>query len=537
METILRPVVVLLALLSICSGIEKVDVAYYEGRSGNIILKPKTIQDNPFLILSSTNQNQQSQALDDTLVSELVSYLVGGPIIQSSSHLERDSLASAVEGLPVSIFDKFKANLFVTIDGVGSEAKEQFSSLKLFSRGKQVPITKTSYPQDNIATLATFATGRTPSQHGIVGKSWNTPMGPFVAYRAEALPTVASVADIISQAFGGQSLILSASASYQMASAMGVHQYLHSESPFWNNMGFYWNAETKQFESIYPELTQESLVLCKSELIRNISARQFPASIQYLDTKDVLVTMDGEPVQFDFAVEEDWLLFAELEYAHSVLDQLKTDARLKELVNDNVPDLYFLSFSSIAQLKARYGNTSTKVAAAMFVLDQLLDQFIDDLSALYSNKLGNEIMFLGSKNAVDTLSWDENLKDAVYPVVEAYVKSPESFKTFFPSIYLEIEDSKAICSQLKSVLPQYVEAYCPERTQLFPYLDPVSRQSNNSNNTDNTTKDNASSFQIVLWMSIILALFLYGAVYPLFSMDVGADSLLYRMTSGKLHAS
>jgi hypothetical protein len=469
------------------------------------------------------------------LVSELVSYLVGGPIIQASNNLERDSLASAVEGLTVSTFDKFKANLFVTVAGLGSDVNDQFPSLKLLNRGKQIPITKTSYPQDFAATMATFATGRTPSQHGIVGKAWKNPIRSFTAYKAQALPTVASVSDIIAQSFGGQSLIVSASGCYQMASSMAVHQYLHSENPFWNHMGFYLNTETNQFESLYDSEKHPSLVLSKNELIRSFASRKFSSAIQYLETRDVLVTSNGEPIQFDLAVEEDFLLFAELEFALSLLDQLKSDALLKELVNDNIPDLYFLSFSSLFELKARYGNTSPQVAAALVVIDEILNQIMDEFSALYNNQISSEIMFLGSKNAVRALSVNEDLKDAVFPVVQKYVKSVESFNKFFPVIYLE-KESATICDQVGKALPNYVEIYCPEKTY-YPYIDGVIRQTDNNSNTTNTTSDRASTFQIVLWMSIILVLFTYGAVYSLYAMNVGADSLLYRTTAVKPHSS
>ncbi len=85
---------------------------------------------------------------------------------------------------------------------------------------------------------------------------------------------------------------------------MAVHQYLHSENPFWNNMGFYFNADTNQFESVYSYNLQQSLVLSKNELISSFAARKFSSAIQYLETRDVVVTVNGaDPVQFDFAVE------------------------------------------------------------------------------------------------------------------------------------------------------------------------------------------------------------------------------------------
>jgi len=530
-----------LALLSSFCRVSGLEVSYYEGRSGDIILKPKRLQENPFLILSTTNGKTQSSPLDDTLVSELVSYLIGGPTIQATNNLERDSLSAAVQGLSsVSAFDKLKANLMVTIDGLGSDINDQYPSLKLLNRGKHIPITKTAYPQDSISTMATLATGRTPSQHGIVSKYWNTPIGYLTAYRAQALPTVASVSDIVSQTFGGRSLIVSASSCFQMASSMGIHQFLHTENPFWNVMGFYYDTDNAQFESLYLEnptsSSPKALTLVKEQLVNKLAARKFSAAIQYLETRDITVQVNGASVQFDLGNEVDFVLFAELEFALTLLDQLRTESSLKELVNDNTPDLFFLSFAAISKLKAEYGNDSPQVAAALVVLDEVLNQIIDGFSALYNNKLGNQIVFLGSNDAVTTLSLDENLRDAVYPVVRRNVMSQESFNTFFPIIYLE-KGSDNICHEVGKALPNYVEVFCPaEGTSSFPYIDQVIRQSNNSNNT-NTSTDNASGFQIVLWMSIVLFLFLYGSVYSLYAMDIGADSLLYRMTAGKSHAN
>jgi len=213
---------------------------------------------------------------------------------------------------------------------------------------------------------------------------------------------------------------------------------------------------------------------------------------------------------------------------------LKSDAQLKALVNDNIPDLYFLSFSSLYKLKARYGNTSPQVAAAVLVMDEILNQIMDEFSALYDNKLASEIMFLGSKSAVRSLAVNEDLKDAIFPVVQKYVRSQESFNRFFPVIYLE-KSSATICDEVGRALPNYVEVYCPEKSYQF-YPDGVILQANNNSNTTTTT-DRASTFQICLWMSIILILFAYAAVYSLYAMNIGADSLLYRTTAVKPHSN
>jgi predicted AlkP superfamily pyrophosphatase or phosphodiesterase len=120
----------------------------------------------------------------------------------------------------------------------------QLPELKVLNlAGKRMNIARVGYPQDNIATLATLVTGQTPSVHGIVNKEWFSSNGAMKAYRSKALPQSASFVDIVSQAFEGKSLTVSGSADYQMAAALGAHQYLRAQNPSWNNYASSWSMD------------------------------------------------------------------------------------------------------------------------------------------------------------------------------------------------------------------------------------------------------------------------------------------------------
>lgn len=63
------------------------------------------------------------------------------------------------------------------------------------------------------------------------------------AYKAKALPAVATVADVLRQAFNGRSLLVGASGDFQFAAALGVHQFLQGENPSTNAATFVYDSE------------------------------------------------------------------------------------------------------------------------------------------------------------------------------------------------------------------------------------------------------------------------------------------------------
>jgi hypothetical protein len=72
-------------------------------------------------------------------------------------------------------------------------------------------------------------------------------LGEVVAYKAQALPSVTSVTDVISQLYQGKSMVFSAARCFQLASSLGVHQYLTSENADWNAFTIYFERSVQTF--------------------------------------------------------------------------------------------------------------------------------------------------------------------------------------------------------------------------------------------------------------------------------------------------
>jgi len=405
-------------------------------------------------------------------------------------------------------------------------------------------MTRVAYPQDSVASLATLATGNTPSVHGIVNKQWRSERGsPVVAYKAQALPTVASVFDIISQVFEGRSLVVSASADFQMSSALSLHQYLHAENQLWNKLGFFYNFETSQVESLYPSSLPSSLRMSATDLLSKAFERKFTLTnphdkIRFVpETLEFLVDMASGNVEclFDLKKKHDFLFFAEIEFAYAVLSELKSN--FLSLVNDDAPDMISFVFSSLKGIQTRYGKNSPQSMAAMAILDSVLVDLISQYNELYHNKVSSQVVFLGS-SAFTSLHNVPSLREAVYATVRSSV-TRDSFLAYFPSIYSTADN---LCERVQHTLEDFaemrLEVVCPHDEPLQLRDIKFVRASNASNNTNNTNDGypESTAFHIVLWFSIILCLVLAATVYSLCYMDVGADTSLYRQPNPKFHA-
>jgi len=528
----------LLALLPLLC-IAATETSYFSDRSGSIIVTPKNIQDDSFVYVSDKFTTTSKQ-IEETSIADYISHVVGGPVINKNS--ARDSL-------PVgSIFDKAPANLLVVVDSVGQDIVSRYETvfptpLRVLEGGQKMKLTKVAYPQDSIASLATIATGNTPSVHGIVNKQWRNEQGvAFSAYKAQALPAVGSVFDIISQVFEGKSLIVSTSADYQMASALGLHQYLHAGNVQSNKIGFYYNNDIQQYDSLYHGVSAEfplrlsSVALLERMATRTFSLENVHDKVRFVpETLEFFVDMPSGNVEciFDLNKKEDFLFFAEIEFTYAVLAQLQSSS----LVSDSTPDMLSFAFSSLKGVQTRYGKNSQQLIAALAILDSVLVDVISKVNTMYNNKLATEVVFLGS-SAFTSIQNMNVLRDAVFKNVKNIV-NPTVFNTYFPVIY---GTTNNICEKVKMAVEDFpemqLEAVCPYAEPLILRDIRFVRQSNNSNNNTNGGDDYpfAVAFQIVLWISIILALSLAAIIYAICFMDVGADSSLYRTANPKFHA-
>jgi len=537
MKTFNLGLTLLLGVLALCTAFEnKQQVSVYPGRSGDIIITPPTIDDDSFVVLLGasgvTSDLSSAIEIEETSVADLIGHLVGVSLL--NEHASRQSFPKG------SLFNKAAANLLVVVDSLGSDSYDA-SSLSQHGHAQTMKLKRMAFPQDTIASLATLISGYTPSVHGIVNSHWKTPQGIVAAYGAGSLPATATITDIISQSFHGKSLIMSLSADFQMASAFGAHQYLQASNQQWNNYGFYYDKSEKSFKSIY--LVDEigsPFTIQKEEILQMIAKRYSNTNtITYHErTNSILFVMDNTEIKFPLNQEENFLFFAEIEFVLNAIEQLKSNEQLKALTTDSTPDMYNIVFSSVKALAKLYGRQSTNMQAAQKILDNTLTQIIKELNHLYDNKLTAEVVFLSPNSAYNTLNRNKQLKNTVYNNLKQYIKNRSVFDTFFPSVYFSEQPAVKldVCTSLDAKLPVY-EVQCPI-TQNSLHLYSKYILETNSVLANDTTDDtdnypDYAVFNIVLWSSIILVLVLSAVIYSLAYMDVGADTLLYRMTSSK----
>jgi len=74
-----------LTLLSISFCAEQ-ELAFFEGRSGQIILEPQNTQDDSILLFWTKGDSEklegQQLSIDDTSIADMISHAVGGPVIK-----------------------------------------------------------------------------------------------------------------------------------------------------------------------------------------------------------------------------------------------------------------------------------------------------------------------------------------------------------------------------------------------------------------------------------------------------------------------
>jgi len=196
------------------------------------------------------------------------------------------------------------------------------------------------------------------------------------------------------------------------------------------------------------------------------------------------------------------------------------------LISDKVPDLFAYSFASLKALKLKNGVNSPKFSAAMALVDETLLEVFNAISTLYSGKVSFEVVFMGTP-AYEKLAEDQQLKNRLLSLLKNNVNK-QTFETYFPSIYLQGPSNQVnMCQRVREAIPN--EVICTDRTTRVPTIGELASAVSQNAITD-TYNENATTFQTVLWMSIIMFLFVLGAVSALCYVDLGQDSILSRTT-------
>ncbi|XP_036302984.1 dynein regulatory complex protein 9 isoform X2 [Pipistrellus kuhlii] len=170
--------------------------------------------------------------------------------------------------------------------------------------------------------------------------------------------------------------------------------------------------------------------------------------------------------------EVDLLFLSELQVLCDISSLL---SRHKHLAKDHSPDLYSLELASLDEIGKHYGEESEQFRDASKVLVDALQKFADDMYSLYD---GNAVVEL-----VTVRSYDTSLVRKTRTILET--------------------------KQEKNPASPYNLAY----KYHFEY---------------------AVVFNMVLWVTISLALAVIITSYNIWNMDPGYDSIIYRMTNHKI---
>ena len=439
-----------------------------------------------------------------------------------------------VEASPLA---KVRANLLVAVESLGEDylSNHHMQHLQeLRNKHHSFKLVGQSYPRSATALSATLATGATVAQHGIVGDGWFTPDGVKQhAYEsAAAAATVGSVADIVSQSFGGRSLTASVSSTPALAAAHAVHPSLRAAHPSWHNLAF--AVKGRAFASLYPS-AQHHLELSFGDVEHILASEGLPKLVKdarfslNAHERSLQVTVGAHSATYSLETEECAEFFAELVFVDHLLHQLQDAPALAELVADQYPDSYAITLSALRGVREKFGERSPQFLVAVRLLDSAVPAIVDRVAAMYGNSVVAEVVVLGAERHV--------LGASVVAAVERVLPT-EASDEFFPAIYTRPgTDAALVCASLKHEFAddKDVQVLCApaaahataQGAQLIASESRVFQTMGVGAAATPVTDADIAIYQIVLWTSILLVLVVVGVVYGLLGMENKRDSMLY----------
>jgi len=543
-----------------------IEDGYFRGRSGNMILKPTRYQ-NPDISMVLLDQ---TGTIAENYKEEISIYNVADMIGRSLgvSPIHKNFVSS--DYIKSNFFHRPMANLLIELDSIGDRVLSdpsidiKLNYLNALRQGEidgfPLKVSGTSYPANSMSLATSLISGQKPSQHGIIAKQWKTPDGSNVHGFSSNDPStwnqVANLPDLIYQTFSGRSLIVSLSGDEQSAKANSVNPTLAGSHPTWNNdYTAHFRPENMDFivtsqgsnptiRRTFEDLTAHNLqnIFANQEGVLNMLETEAGVKAEY---RGGFISLqyagnDGgnQYVRYDLTLPEDMMLFAELQAALSLVKVLNSPDSA-ELVQDDSPDFFSMSFNSITPLTEKYGRHSIQVIGALYLLDKTIPLIVDKFSKLYPNRLLSEVVLLGSHpSSVSTNNPD---KRPLLAILNRLLPSQNFFESgLFPSLYVHGVDEKQsdgdyckiLDMQLKEEETGYQVFCLPSRpnVNILERQTPVFlTQSSVSYRAAETPVyyQDVAKYQIVLWISLLLIFSLVYIVYSLAFMNFKKDTLIY----------
>jgi len=236
----------------------------------------------------------------------------------------------------------------------------------------------------------------------------------------------------------------------------------------------------------------------------------------------------AEKATYDLSVPEEYVVFAELQYAHSLAGRLNVVGPLHALVEDDTPDMFSLTFSSLTGLIEKYGRESPEVNGAVHLIDAALPKLVQSFSSLYPGRMATEVVLLGSHDSV-LQAVDHR---AVVDHIHQLMPSQKGVMEFFPYLYVDPAHApqlSQVCDVMSLKLQeQGFSVYCPQAQSAFA---PAVRFSTFAvgapGNSTFPTYNEINLYQIELWVSLAGVFVVGWAVYTIGWMTFKKDTLLY----------
>lgn len=416
--------------------------------------------------------------------------------------LNQETSAGAME-VEYDMFTPRKANVLVVVDGVTSEElalnrEQAIVSEPLAIRASFAPAASSA------ALLATMLTGAAPHEHGIVADQWDY-LGETEHAYVHVFPEIAQVADVLAQHSLGRSHIVAASASPVFARALGLRPALDS---------YGYHAASLQYN-----VHSSRVIQVAGNDVSPVAELELPQLLEILRAHFRDITL--------LDTSEHTALYAELAMMLKAVSNLAAKGQSPVAF----PDLYNFAISALNPIRSIHGTQASEYTAALALVRKTIVRVIEKVQQAYDNQAIYEVVcFRTSSRSEDQFA------NVAYTVATALNVAVERITQTFPHIYLpESFDTAAACRALSAL---NIDAFCPHSV-----VERVTTQQSNLNDAfaqalkaravivDDNADDTVASWLMFMFYWILFIVIVYFIWYFFYNMDIGEDSLLYRITA------
>jgi len=496
-------------LLAACVAADLVDDGYLRGVSGDVAVLPRGPQKIDAAVFVTDGDSNGKFVRGGAVglglgdVSNVVTTSLGLAPIGESARFSSVLKAQ-------SLFHRPRANMLVTVAGLGSESVT--SAASVFKRA--VPSSHFSIPYSTAAYVASLATGVPPSKHGVVADAWTDAFGNIVTGDRTQMRQ-RSIADFIKQSFpNDQPMTVAFAADAAVSSifcpktsaAAALCMSVDASGKLTDAHGR--NAATMEPARMWTLLSKNGFTVSQQGSALRITA------------SGVNVVLNLEESRFA-------ALASEVVAALSVVS-----AADNQHVNDDTPDFISFTFTSLQEILATA--TTEQRTAAMLLVDAAVRELIAQWNAKYPLRFVAEVVLLGNKAQITEQQMSElrSVADAHLGSQRPLPQPAGANQIWLPrganveSVCVALEEAtRATVIQIACPGTRHAHLASANDMDMFSTIELFVTVNNGS--IPVPCDDNCQRWQVAQWLSIILVVVVFYTVYYMAFMDVKRDSLLY----------